>query len=219
MKLTFAPIRMDATLSVSVDGNSLTVNGAALDFTPLPTGATLPRTAIACDLIAGDVIRDATGLLTVPLILPHGEDAAEDVRFPQPVMLTDGPCTAPGLIEYDGPLSDGVIDWDHVVTAEAAEAAKREAWRAGRVMAKLDLVLAMAAVGMVSQQSAIGAAGGAIPAELEPLIAAMSDPPQTEVRIRWAGAQEIPRLSPFILFVQDAMGLTDEQVDTLFGWQ
>ena len=218
MQISFSPIRADGALSVSVAADVLTVNGLRLDLGALPDGGRLPAAAIPSASVASDVTRQG-GVLRVALFLPHGEDAPAEVRFPAEVDLAQGPCLAPGLVDHDGPITDGLIDWDQLVTAEAAEAAAREAWRAGRVMAKLDLVLAMASLGMVSQQSAIAAAGGAIPAELEPLIAAMSDPPQTEVRIRWAGAPEIPRLAPFMLLVQDAMGLTDEQVDALFGWQ
>lgn len=218
MQISFSPIRADGALSVSVAGDVLTVNGLRLDLGALQEGGHLPAAAIPSAAFASDVTRQG-GALQVVLFLPHGEDAPAEVRFPAEVDLAQGPCLAPGLVDHDGPITDGLIDWGQLVTAEAAEAAAREAWRAGRVMAKLDLVLAMASLGMVSQQSAIAAAAGAIPAELEPLIAALSDPPQTEVRVRWAGAPEIPRLSPFILFVQDAMGLTDEQVDTLFGWQ
>ena len=100
MKLTFSPVRMDATLTASVDGDVLTLNGEALDFGPLPKGATLPRAAIPCDWIAGDVTRDDDGNLTVPLILPHGGDAPMETLFPAPIDAGDGdvelpPHTAP----------------------------------------------------------------------------------------------------------------------------
>lgn len=218
MHITFTPIRLDAELSVRVSGPVLILNGTSFDFGALPPAAALPRAAIASDWIAGEVTRGADGTLTVPLILPHGEHAPEAVRFPRAVTLTDGPCTAPGLVEGPGAVSAGVIDWDQLVTPETAEAEARATWRAERVVSKLDLVLALASAGLISQQSAIAAAGGAIPAEFEPLIAAMPIQPQTELRIRWAGTQSIPRLSPFILLVQGAIGLSDEDLDALLGW-
>lgn len=86
---------MDEPLTANVAGDVLTVNGEALDFGSLPAGATLPRTAIDCSWIAGDVTRDLAGVLTVPLILPHGSNAPEETLFPQPIEAKDGPVALP----------------------------------------------------------------------------------------------------------------------------
>ena len=95
MILTLSPVRMDDTLTASVAGDVLTLNGTALDFGPLPNGATLPRHAVDNPWIAGDVSRDMAGVLTVPLILPHGGDAPEATRFPAPIDAGDGPVPLP----------------------------------------------------------------------------------------------------------------------------
>ncbi|MEQ8898430.1 MAG: hypothetical protein RID23_15195 [Roseovarius sp.] len=96
MKLIFSPIRAEGALTLVRSGDILTINGEPFDFAPLPPGATLPRTAVACPWIAGDVTRDAAGDLTVPLLLPHGAGAAEDARFPASLTLTaDGPVPLP----------------------------------------------------------------------------------------------------------------------------
>ena len=101
MNLTLSPVRRDETLTVSRAGDVLTINGENFDFSGVPDGATLPRDAIASDWIAGDVTREG-GVLTVPLILPHGAvpaDRAEDMAatmFPEPITLTgDGPVDLP----------------------------------------------------------------------------------------------------------------------------
>jgi hypothetical protein len=86
---------MDETLTASVLGDVLTLNGVSLDFGPLPAGATLPRAAIASPWIAGDVTRDGAGVLTVPLILPHGAAAPEETLFPAPIDAEDGPVALP----------------------------------------------------------------------------------------------------------------------------
>lgn len=92
MNITFSPCRSDAELAMSVSGDVLTINGEAFDFSVVPNGATLPREAIACDLIAGDVERAGSGVLTVPVILPIGPDAPESARFPEPMTdVPDGP--------------------------------------------------------------------------------------------------------------------------------
>ena len=95
MILTFSPVRMDATLTASVEGDVLTLNGEALDFGPLPSGATLPRAAIDCIWVSGDVTRDSDGTLTVPLILPHGGNAPAQTLFPAPLAASDGPVDLP----------------------------------------------------------------------------------------------------------------------------
>ncbi len=96
MKLTFSPVRMDVPLTASVLGDVLTLNGEALDFEPLMKGATLPRVAIDCDWISGDVWRDESGQLCVPLVLPHGAAAPESTLFPEPLTVnTDGPIALP----------------------------------------------------------------------------------------------------------------------------
>lgn len=95
MKLTFSPVRMSDRLVASVSGDVLTLNGESFDFGPLPVDATLPLDAIDCPWIAGDVTRGSDGLLTVPLILPHGPNAPEATCFPVPIEAGDGPVALP----------------------------------------------------------------------------------------------------------------------------
>lgn len=211
MQISFSPIRADGALSVSVSGDVLTVNGLRFDFAQLQEGDRLHAPSAA---FASDVTRQG-GALQLALFLPHGEDTPEDVRFPEPVTLSDGPCTAPGLVAHDGEVIDAVIDWTQLVTPAASIEAARAEWRAGRSVSKLDLLLALVAAGAISEESAMSTG---IPAEFEPLVAAMPNPPRAEMRIRWAHLVDVPRMHPLILAVQSAMGWTDEQVDALFGW-
>ena len=103
MNLTFSPVRMDTPLTASVEGDALTLNGTVLDFTPLPAGAVLPRAAIDSPWIAGDVTRDAAGVLTVPLILPHGANAPHETLFPAQIEAGDGPVDLP---PHDAPATE-----------------------------------------------------------------------------------------------------------------
>jgi hypothetical protein len=87
---------MDSDLTIHVAGEVLTLNDTVLDFTGIPNGGVLAQGDIDCAWIAGDVSRDADGLLTVPVILPHGPDAPEARRFPAPLLVTaDGPVALP----------------------------------------------------------------------------------------------------------------------------
>ncbi|MCG7622290.1 hypothetical protein [Epibacterium sp. Ofav1-8] len=95
MQISFTPMRLDRALSVSRQGDSLTINGETFDFAPLQEGDVLPRAAVACDWLAADVTREG-GVIRLTLILPHGPDAPEATRFPQPLSLTgDGPVPLP----------------------------------------------------------------------------------------------------------------------------
>jgi uncharacterized protein (UPF0212 family) len=94
-ELKLAPQLRGDALEVSVSADVLTLNGVALDFTQLPEGATLPREAIDCLWIAGDVQRVA-GVLQVPVLLPITSAASAAACFPDPITVTqDGPVELP----------------------------------------------------------------------------------------------------------------------------
>lgn len=95
MIITFSPMRSDAPLTLSRQGDVLTINGEEFDFTALPEGATLPGDAVRSDWIAGEVSRKE-GRLHIPLILPHGANAPGTTRHPEPITLNDdGPVDLP----------------------------------------------------------------------------------------------------------------------------
>jgi hypothetical protein len=95
MQITLSPARRDMPLTLSRNGDALTLNGEVFDFTPLPEGATLPHEAIASDWFAGPVER-VGGTLRLTLVLPHGANAPQETLFPAPLTLTgDGPLTLP----------------------------------------------------------------------------------------------------------------------------
>lgn len=94
MRITFEPQRNDDTYVVLVDGDILTVNGVNYDFSPLTEGHILPHGAVNLPWLVSDVTRE-NGEITLKLILPHGADASEAARFPQPVNIASGPVEFP----------------------------------------------------------------------------------------------------------------------------
>ena len=95
MKLTFTPMRRDDHIELSKQGDTLTINGEAFDLSGIPEGATLPREAVQCDLLASDIER-INGVLQLTLILPHGAQAPQETLFPVPIHQTqDGPVDLP----------------------------------------------------------------------------------------------------------------------------
>jgi hypothetical protein len=85
MKIYLSPQRRDDTLTVVKTGDTLTINGAEFDFSQLPEGAVLPQEAVACEWLASDVTR-IDGELHLTLILPHGDEASREARFPEPIV-------------------------------------------------------------------------------------------------------------------------------------
>jgi len=101
MKISFSPFRSDSVLTLSRQGDVLTINGADLDFGPLPEGAVLPREAVNCDWLASEVTR-IDGVIHLTLILPHGPipwpapPESRVVTHPEPILVTtDGPILLP----------------------------------------------------------------------------------------------------------------------------
>ena len=85
MKINLSPQRRDDTLTVIKQGDTLTINGTDYDFTDLPDGGTLPADAVDCEFVIGSVDR-VNGELELTLLLPHGPNATEAARFPEPII-------------------------------------------------------------------------------------------------------------------------------------
>lgn len=98
MIINLSPIRIDESLSVERQGDVLYINGEACDLGSLQDGATLPASAISSKWFVGQVDR-IDGELTLTLILPHGPNAPESTRFPQPLIVTEDGLVA--LPAYD----------------------------------------------------------------------------------------------------------------------
>lgn len=95
MQIQLSPVLTPAHLIVEKAGEVLTINGEAFDFSALPDGGELPADAITSEWIIGPVTR-VSGELHLTLILPHGDDAPEATRFPEPITVTgDGPVDLP----------------------------------------------------------------------------------------------------------------------------
>lgn len=85
MKINLSPQRRDDTLTVTKQGDALTINGTEYDFTELPDGGSLPAEAVDSDFVVGTVER-VNGELELTFTLPHGANASESARFPEPII-------------------------------------------------------------------------------------------------------------------------------------
>ena len=86
-------------------------------------------------------------------------------------------------------------------------------------MSRTDFCLALRAAGVLTTPEAVVAARGDIPASFEATMAALPEPPQSEVRIRWAAMTEVTRGNAFVALVAGAANISDETLDAIFGWQ
>lgn len=104
MIINLSPARSDSRISVSVNGDTISINEEPFDFSPLQDGDTLPRQAINSPWFADDVKR-IDGILHVKLVFPHGAYAGEAARFPAPItVIQDGPIQLPDS-GHDAPQS------------------------------------------------------------------------------------------------------------------
>lgn len=87
-KINLSPQVREDSISVSVSGSSITINGQTFDLSPLPDGARLPREAFATDFIVSDVVRNGD-TIELALLFPIPHDATEEQRFPQPIYVNE----------------------------------------------------------------------------------------------------------------------------------
>jgi hypothetical protein len=94
MNIELSPqVRLD-TLSVTVNGEVITVNEAVLDLSGIPDGYRLPAEAFESAFVLG-AYREG-GVLSVELIMPCAPDEARrSVLFPETIVANDGPVALP----------------------------------------------------------------------------------------------------------------------------
>lgn len=103
MVINLSPVRMGEQLAVSKQGDILTINGEAFDFSRMPDGASLPGEAIESNWFVGQVER-TNGDLVLTLVLPHGQNAPESTRFPQPIIMAGDGVVALPIYDLPAPL-------------------------------------------------------------------------------------------------------------------
>ena len=85
MKIKLSPQRSNNFIFVFKQGDVLTINGTEYHFADLPDGGTLPADAVDSEFVISSVDR-VNGELELTLLLPHGPNASEAARFPQPII-------------------------------------------------------------------------------------------------------------------------------------
>ncbi|MFV3289112.1 tail fiber assembly protein [Pseudomonas sp. NY11955] len=157
------------SLTLYKQGDSLTINGLTLDFSPLPDGASLPAEATRCPWVIAPVER-VGGQLVVVLQLPVPIDASQEARFPRDIVSpADGLVVLPiPVAEQPAPAQGfAAIDWGRLVTREGKALAAAEQLRA-TAFAEIAQLRASADLAVAPLQDAVEL-NDATPAEAEAL--------------------------------------------------
>ncbi|MBC8718840.1 hypothetical protein [Ochrobactrum sp. Marseille-Q0166] len=96
MIIHFSPAMSDGSITLSKNGDVLTVNGDALDFSDLPEGGEYPAEAIDNEFIIGGVKR-VDGKVNITIRLPYtNPNPPHSVAFPAPLIVDqDGAIALP----------------------------------------------------------------------------------------------------------------------------
>lgn len=89
--------------------------------------------------------------------------------------------------------------------------------RAETCLDKGELLIRLVGAGILPPAEAEDAAMGIIPPSMEAMMTSLPPEVQTAARIKWRTDAEIGRTHPVIVSAAYAMGLSDEDVDAIFG--
>jgi hypothetical protein len=91
----YAPLPGDPPLSVTRQGDGLSINGDTIDFSVIPEGARVPEAHTLHSALVGDVTR-VGGAIHLTLRLPHRPHPAAYVENPPPLVNPpNGPLALP----------------------------------------------------------------------------------------------------------------------------
>lgn len=89
--------------------------------------------------------------------------------------------------------------------------------RNSRPLSRAEFCIAIYRVGLLTASEAINAAKGDVPAPLEQAIRDLPEQERVEAAILWAGLTQVERAHPMVDLLRVHVGMTDEQVDEMFG--
>lgn len=115
---------------------------------------------------------------------------------------------------------DGQWIEELVATALPAGEADRTlaAWRSEATLTRRQFCLACLRAGLLTPDDAVIAARGFWPPSFDAAISGLTPEQKAEAQIEWAAVSVIRRDAPLLAAVQATAGVTDEQLDGLFGW-
>ena len=89
--------------------------------------------------------------------------------------------------------------------------------RKGTSVEKKDFCLALSKIGLLTFDETIAISKGEWPAPMVDFLGYLTSVQSLDVQVEWAGTTSVHRMHPFVLTLGSFLGLTDTQVDSLFG--
>ncbi|MDQ1899418.1 hypothetical protein RAH32_03025 [Paracoccus sp. WLY502] len=170
----------------------------------IATGAILWTSICELGLLA-----EQAGAGQIAVLLP--EDVADDTHY------WDGT----GFVPYPPCPGDWAV-WNGAFWTDPRPprdpAADLAARRAGASMTRANLVMAAVQAGIIPIADAAAAARGEITPSIQALIDQLPAEDQLEAIVRWAASTVIDRTNQILTALGASMGLTDEDLDQLFGF-
>lgn len=121
--------------------------------------------------------------------------------------------------DYPEVWAEVVASGDVADYAPPTDEEKREVFRARASLSRAEFCTALRAAGILNRSEAIAAAKGDWPASFEPMLDSMTEAEADAALILWAGLTIIERTHPLLEAVRQFKGLSQEDVDALFGYK
>lgn len=140
-----------------------------------------------------------------------------------PVTQADPPAAIEGqVVERDAQPTDqgdGTYVWGWTVRSKTSAELDEDltAWRNTAKLSRRDFCITLKRLGILSAGESIAAAKGDWPATFAGALSGLPQEAQDEAEIEWAAVQEIRRNHPMIALLGTSAGMTEAQVDSLFG--
>ena len=113
---------------------------------------------------------------------------------------------------------DGATFAPKVPTVEEQVAELAE-WRSKATLSRRQFCIAAYRAGLLSEADAVLAAKGEWPASFDAALVGLPANVVTEAKIEWASVSEIRRSAPLLETVRQSAGVTEDVLDTMFGYQ
>lgn len=120
-----------------------------------------------------------------------------------------------GYEQVDGAWREA---WAVTALTDAEKAANLAAWRDTANLTRRQFCLACLQAGLLTPDDAVTAASGGWPSRFDAALAGLSAVEVAAAKVEWAAVSTIRRTAPLLVAVQAVAGVTDAQLDALFGW-
>lgn len=109
------------------------------------------------------------------------------------------------------------IDTSKVITLAQAVAAEKRGNREGANLTRREFCIVLFEQGVLTAEDALSAAKGEWPTATDSFLSFLTPEQSSTIQIEWAATSVIERLNPFVLTLGSWLGLSDIELDTLFG--